>query len=417
LTDVELGRLLFAVVTLLLMALGCGRIFERFAMPHVIGEITGGLLLGPTVLGHFAPDAYKWVFKAFPNQTALLSAFYWLGLVLLMFVSGFRIQRELTRSDQRSVVIILIFSVVIPMLGGWHLTALIDSASMMNPKANPLAFHLVLAIAAAVTSIPFISRIFLDLGLMGTRFARIVLMTATLQDMVLWTALAIATGLDLGRTPDAGQIATVIATTIGFIGFAVVLGPPLLLWLGRRMPLHRDPSAYIGYALAVCFALTAIASLLSINVVFGALLAGVVIGSLPHEPLAQAKQHITDLAVWFFVPIYFAVVGQKIDLPNQFDLWLTVAFIVASSALKFLSVATALRFTGKPLITAINYGVAMNTRGGPGIVLASVALEFNIITEAFFVTLVLASVITSLFTGTWLRWMLKRGYPVGDTES
>ena len=52
--------------------------------------------------------------------------------------------------------------------------------------------------------------------------------------------------------------------------------------------------------------------------------------------------------------------------------------------------------------------------GGPGIVLASVALGFNIITDAFFVTLVAASIITSLFTGAWLRWMLKRGYPVAD---
>jgi Kef-type K+ transport system membrane component KefB len=413
-TDIELGRLLFALVALLVIALACGRLFERIGLPHVIGEIGGGLVLGPTVLGHIAPDVHKWIFRAFPAQETLLSAFYWLGLILLMFVAGFRIQRELTSGDLRSVVIILVSSVVFPMLGGWYFTALIDAGRMMHPQANPVSFHLVLAIAAAVTSIPFISRIFLDLGLLGTRFAKIVLMTATLQDLVLWTALAIATGLNSGQSPDAAHIAIVVTTTAAFIGISVLAGPPLLLWIGRRLPIQRDAASFVGYALGLCFALTAAASLLSINVVFGSLLAGVVIGSLPHEPLAEAKRRITDLAIWFFVPIYFAIVGLKLDLPNHFDLWLTVAFIVASSVLKFLSVALALWLTGKPLMTAINYGVAMNTRGGPGIVLASVALGFNIINEAFFVTLVAASVITSLFTGAWLRWMLKRGYPVAD---
>lgn len=416
-SDVELGRLLLGLVSLLMMALAFGRLFERLSMPHVVGEIVGGLLLGPSLLGLFLPDVHAWIFKAFPAQGALLAAFYWIGLILLMFVAGFRVQRELTSGDWRSVSVMLISSIVFPMLGGWYLTLLIDQSRMMAPGANPLSFHLVLAIGTAVTSIPVISRIFLELNLMSTRFAKVVLMTATLQDLVLWTALAIATGLNTGRSADGARLGIVIATTVFFIGLSIVLGPPLLRWMGRHMPIKRDTSALVGYALLVCFALTAVASLLEINVVFGALVAGIVVGTLPAKQLDDVKQRISDVALWFFVPIYFAIVGLRIDLPNQFDLQMVVVFILVSSALKFLSVGIALRFAGKPWLTAINYGVAMNTRGGPGIVLASVALAFQIITESFFVTLVMASIVTSLFTGVWLRILVRRGYSFGSAAA
>ncbi len=378
-------------------------------MPHVVGEIIGGLLLGPSVLGLIAPDAFSWVFKAFPAQAALLSGFYWIGLILLMFVAGFSVQRELTVADRKIVGVMLVSSIVFPMLGGWHLTALIDPARMMNANANQISFHLVLAIGAAVTSIPFISRIFIDLSLMTTRFAKVVLMTATLQDLVLWTALAVATAANTSKAIDVAHFGIVITTTVAFLTVVIIFGPGALLWLGRLLPIKRDPSAYVGYALVVCFALTAAASFLGINVVFGALVAGIIIGSLPNVPFKDVKQRISDLALWFFVPIYFAMVGTKLDLLHQFDWEMTVIFILASSALKMLSVAIALRLTGTDTATSLNYGVAMNTRGGPGIVLASIAFEFGIITESFFVTLVLASIITALFTGVWLRLILRRG--------
>lgn len=408
-SDLELGRLLLSLVTLLVVALAFGRAFERLGMPNVIGEIIGGLALGPTLLGYVSPDLYAWMFRGFSAQAAVLSGFYWIGLILLMFVAGFNVQRELTGADRKTVAVMLISSTIFPMLGGWYLPALLDASRMMNADASPISFHLVLAIGTAVTSIPFVSRIFIDLGLMTTRFAKVVLMTATLQDLLLWTALAVATALNSSKNFDLTHIGVVIVTTLIFIGLAIAFGPATLLWVGRRLPIHRSPSSYVGYALIVCFALAALASFLNVNVVFGALVAGVIIGSLPNLPLSDVRQRISDVALWFFVPLYFAMVGAKLDLIHQLDLRMALIFLLASSALKMLSVGLALRFTGTSGAMALNFGVAMNTRGGPGIVLASVAFEFGIITESFFITLILASILTSLFTGAWLKLMLRRG--------
>ena len=62
----------------------------------------------------------------------------------------------------------------------------------------------------------------------------------------------------------------------------------------------------------------------------------------------------------------------------------------------------------------MNLAVAMNARGGPGIVLATVALELGIINENFFTTLISLSLATSLITGVWLKYIINKGLPLLD---
>ena len=52
--------------------------------------------------------------------------------------------------------------------------------------------------------------------------------------------------------------------------------------------------------------------------------------------------------------------------------------------------------------------IAMNARGGPGIVLASTAYAAGIINQTFFVSLVMLSVVTSLAAGSWLERVADR---------
>jgi Kef-type K+ transport system membrane component KefB len=158
----------------------------------------------------------------------------------------------------------------------------------------------------------------------------------------------------------------------------------------------------------VCLFFVAAASLLGVNVVFGALVAGLVIGRFPSPHLAPVKQRIADIAIWFFVPIYFALVGVRLDLAHQVDWALASGFVAATTAVKLASVMLAARAAAVAWGRALDYAVAMNTRGGPGIVLASVAHAAGIIDDRMFTALVLASILTSLATGLWFRWRLAR---------
>lgn len=411
--DFELSRLFFAMVLLLAAAHGFGYLFQRLlGFPKVIGEIVGGLILGPTVFGFLFPVAHAWIFDAFPSERQLLSVIYWIGLVLLMFISGLEIQKSVSKPDRRLILAILCGATVVPFVMGWFAPLLYDFSPFMGLKGNPLSLTIVIAIAIAVTSIPVISKIFLELGIIETRFAKIVLATATIEDVLLWVALAIATGLVNGETLSVSGIVSKVLITVAFFAAALLALPRLFELAGRsRLNLFMRSSA-TGYALLVCFLFAAVAGVLNVNIIFGAFLAGVVVGMNPDEKIANVKQHISEIGLGFFIPIYFAMVGLKLDLIRHFDPAFFLAFMLFAVAVKTLGTVGAAKLAGQDWFSSFNLGVAMNARGGPGIVLATVAFDLGIINESFFTTLVLIAIVTSLAAGYWLRFVLARRWPL-----
>ena len=400
--DSELARFFLSMVLLLVGALAGSRLFERLRMPRVIGEIVGGMAFGPSMLGLISRDAHEWLFAGFPAQAALLSAFYWFGLVLLMFTAGFNMQAEGAGGSRRIVSALIVGALVVPFALGYASAPLFGETQ----RGDAFAFKLVMAIGFAVTSIPVLSRIFLDLGMMGTCFARNIMGAAMIQDLVLWTVLAVATAVQQGGAADAAGVGRVIAITIAFVLASLAFAPAAMRAMRRQIFGKFSEASLTGYTMSLCLVFVAAASLLEVNIVFAALVAGLVMTRFPSSLLARVKQHITDISIWFFVPLYFALVGLRLDLAHQLNAPLTLFFIVASTAIKLVSCTTAAKVGGADWAGAIDYGIAMNTRGGPGIVLASVALAAGIIDERMFTALVAASILTALGTGIWLRWRL-----------
>ena len=199
-----------------------------------------------------------------------------------------------------------------------------------------------------------------------------------------------------------------VAITLGFVLASLYFAPAGMRLMRRWLFGKFSEASLTGYSMLLCLVFVAAASLLSVNIVFAALVAGLVMARLTSRQLVAVKQHIADMAIWFFVPIYFAVVGQKLDLAQQFDGGLTLLFIGASTAIKLASCTLSAWSANASWARAFDYGVAMNTRGGPGIVLASVAHAAGIIDARMFTALVLASILTSFATGLWLRWRLVR---------
>ena len=183
---------------LLVSAHTCGYLFARFRQPPVIGEIVGGILLGPTLLERVWPSAYDWLFPSTGAVPAVLGAVYQLGLLLLMFTAGTQMRGLISRSSTRVVGSVAVAGLVVPFLVGVIAFTAIDFTRFEGTAQNRTALLLVFAIAIAVTSIPVISRIMLDLGLLQTRFARIVLSVAVIEDVVLYVVLAVAIGIVSG---------------------------------------------------------------------------------------------------------------------------------------------------------------------------------------------------------------------------
>src|SRR5580704_11883280 len=208
--DVDLARLLIALAVLLLAAQGVGSLFARFRQPAAIGEIVGGILLGPTLLGLVAPRVQQWIFPATGPSAAALGAVYQLGLLLLMFAAGAEMRRLLQRDAVRPVGLIASLGLVVPFALGLGLVAALGTSDYIGTAGNRTALVLVFGMAIAVTSIPVISRIMHDIGLLGTRFARIVLSVAVIEDIVLYVVLAVAVRLVQGPGREAFGLPTAL---------------------------------------------------------------------------------------------------------------------------------------------------------------------------------------------------------------
>ncbi|MEI6437271.1 MAG: cation:proton antiporter [Candidatus Omnitrophota bacterium] len=416
LSNWELTRLFLLVGLLLAAAHFFGYIFYKCKLPKVIGEIFGGFLLGKTVLGYFNPDIYLRLFDAFKEEGKLFSVFYWLGLIMLMFISGFEIQKSFDRDDKKIITAIVLGSTVIPFTAGFIVPACCGVAPFMGPKGNVLALQLIFGTAVAITAIPVIAKIFLDLNIMRTRFAKIVLTAATVHDVVLWCVLAIATGLVSTQAVAPVQIVSTVLVTAVFFGLSLMVMPRIVKFSNVLKYNLLIKSSVAGYALILCFIFVTLASVLRVNIVFGAFLAGIVVGFMPDEQFEKGRAHIKEIALAFFIPLYFAIVGSRIDLIHCFDLKLFLGVMFFATLCVTAGTLLAARTVTRDWLSGVNLAVAMNTRGAVGIVVATIALDSGIINELFFVTLVLMAIVTTALTGYWLRYVLSRGWELFKIE-
>jgi len=418
----DLARFFLAVALLLVLAHLLGSAFALLRQPRVIGEILGGLLLGPTVLGLAAPQVTLIPSSGAPG--AGLGVLGELGLLLLMFLSGREALAYRSAGRRRTVLIVTLTGLALPLAVGLAAAQLVDSTGFIGAHGNRTTFALVFGMGIAVTSIPVISRIMLDLGILHTRFARITLSVAVLEDVVLYVALAVILGLAgsasggvfglwslfHNQSTTATTVYYVLASLV-FLGVFMPLGRPIFAALANsryNLIERRSPAAF---RLIFLLLLVLACVFLGINPIFGAVLAGAAAaGADTHCPdetrRAEAERSwdaIKRFSLALFIPLYFAIVGVQLDLVHHFPVWFFLGFLLLGCVAKAASVWLGARLAGESNRSATHLGVALNARGGPGIVLATVTLSAGVINEDFFTTLVVLSIVTSQFAGLWLQ--------------
>jgi Kef-type K+ transport system membrane component KefB len=329
-----------------------------------------------------------------------------------MFLSGAETQQLFTRDERREVGWLAIVGTGLPFVLGLAFAPWLIGPVLAGPNGNRLSLTTILAVGVAVTSVPVVSKIFADLKILHTRFARLVLGVAVLEDIVLWLALAVATALAGQAVLHPRQMAGHLLTTVAFF----VLGLTLLPRLVKRINKYRfnvvAQQSPVAYAIAVLLTYCVLAGALGVSLVFAAFLAGFAVVHKKRRLFADALEAIGKFSFAFFIPVYFALVGLKLDLIRGLSLKMMAAFIIGSCVVKIASVSLAGRCAGFRGLDLINLAITTNARGGPGIVLASVAFDAGIISPRFYTTLVVAAVLTSQIAGAWLDYVLRKGWPL-----
>ena len=405
---------LTSILLLLLLLVGLAHLFGYFFVkirqPKVVGEIFAGIVLGPAVIGHLHFAAK--LTEIAKHQASVLNFVYWLGLLLLMFLSGAETRQLFSRDERREVGWLTIVGTGIPFLLALSLGHWLVRPSLSGPTGNQISLIIVLAVGVAVTSVPVVSKIFSDLKILHTRFARIVLGVAVLEDIVLWLALAVATALSGKTVLNPHQIAYHLISTIIFFGLGLTLIPRAVKRINKSRFNILAQQSPVGYAIGVLLCYCVVAGALEVSVVFAAFLAGFAVVHKKRQLFAEALDSIGKVSFAFFIPVYFAIVGLKLDLVHGLSWGMLAAFFFGSCAIKIISVCFAGRLAGFRGLSLINLSITTNARGGPGIVLASVAFDAGIISATFYTTLVLTAILTSQAAGAWLDFVLRKAWPL-----
>jgi Kef-type K+ transport system membrane component KefB len=428
LASLDLFHVLAALAALLAFAHLGGVVANRIGLPPMIGELTGGLLLGATVLGRVVPDVSQWLFEPpqgsepVPPLVPILGFCGQLGLLLLMFVGGLAMRRLVDHKDVRAVGWITGLGVLVPVATALVIFRFRDFDAYLGPAGSLPALHIVLIAALAVTSIPVITRIFIDLDLIDTRLARIVLSVAVLEDVLLYVGISLAVGMANGQSKADASIPSLLdMDPNGPLYITWHVGASLLLLVAASMSAAvlpsggsrgrtRNPIARrspLGWTVAFVCAVTLVAMLLGLAPIFGALVAGIAVANDDRPSFVVARREIESFAMATFIPIYFALVGVSLDLVDAFDWRLTVGLLILGTTVKFTATLIGARIAGEPPPMARALATSVNARGGPGIVLATTAIAAGIIDARTFTALVVLALATSAGAGAWLAWTLR----------
>lgn len=406
---------LTSILLLLLLLVGFAQLlgfaFAAMRQPKVVGEIAAGILLGPALLGRVKIAGFT-LATISAHHANILNFVYWLGLLLLMFLSGAETRELFSRQERREVSWLTIVGTGLPFALGLLFGPKLVGPAIEGPNGNRISLVIILAVGVAVTSVPVISKIFADLKILNTRFARLVLGVAVLEDIVLWAALAVATAMAGQAVLHPKQMAYHLLATIAFFVLGLTLLPRAVKRFNKARFNVLAQQSPVAYVIAVLFAYCVLAGALDVSLVFAAFLAGFAVVHKKRRLFADALEAIGKISFAFFIPVYFAIVGLKLDLVRGFSWRMLLLFLVGSCLVKIVSVSLAGRLAGFRKLELINLALTTNARGGPGIVLASVAFDAGIINAAFYTTLVLAAVITSQFAGAWLDYVLRKGLPL-----
>ena len=395
--------------TLLVTARVLGGALRAVGQPAVIGELAAGVLLGPSVLGHLAPALHQWLFPDDPLQRALLSGPSWIGVFLLLILTGSETDLALIRRLGQATARVAVGSLLLPVLAGIAL-GLALPGEFVGEGAPREVFALFMGTALGISALPVIAKILSDLDMMRRNIAQVLLAAAMADDIAGWILLGMVAGLAQSGSLDAGRLLFTIAGLGLFLFLAFGVGQRLVDALLRGVLVRRwGSSATLTAALLVALAAGSATHAIGLEAVFGAFIAGIVLGrSRFHDP--EVFGQLDGVTRSFFAPLFFATAGLRVDLGLLRDpevLGWGLVVLAAASFSKAGGAYLGARLAGLPRREGLALGVGLNARGAVEIVVATVGLSIGVLNPSSYALVVLLAIVTSMMAPPLLRLVIR----------
>lgn len=398
-----------ALVVLLGTARGLGALAQRLGQPPVVGELAAGVLVGPTVFGRVLPDVAGWLFTGDPVPSAMLLAVAWLGIVLLLLVTGFETDLGLLRRLGRPAVSLSTGSLVVPLAMGFGLGWVMPEV-FWGENAGRLGFALFVSVALSISALPVIAKILADMNLMRRNFGQLTIAAGMVNDLVGWLLLGAVIGVFTAGSFDAGALAISFGLVLAFLVGALTIGQRFADGVLRQARRVGGFGAALSATLFITFVFGAITQALGVEAVLGALIAGIILGRSRYQR-SDVKRSIEVIGNEVFAPIFFAAAGLYVDLAVLLEpqalLWMVIVLAVATVS-KVVGTLLGGRLSGLSTMESWAASIGLNARGGMGIVMAIVGLSLGALGETSYAMIVLLSVATSMAAPPFLRPVLRR---------
>jgi Kef-type K+ transport system membrane component KefB len=378
-----------------------GVLFRRAGQPPVIGEVVGGILLGPSFLGLLSPETYRFLL---PSEIApLLSVVAQIGVIIYMFLIGLELNPELLRNRVKATLVISTSSILLPFLLGVGLAVFIyDELSPSNVPFTP--FALFLGLSMSVTAFPVLARILNDIGLARTPLGTIALTCAAFEDIAAWCLLAFVVGF---VNAAAGSALFVAVLTVGFASLMLVVVRPIIARLVAGLEERSPTQGNVAVVLVGLLMSAWTTEVIGIHAVFGAFIFGVII---PHQSsLARTLHQNLESLTILLLPAFFAFTGMRTEiglLSGRYE-WVVCAIIIAVATTgKWGGALVGARLTALSWRESSALGVLVNTRGLMELIVLNVGLELGVISQTLFTMMVLMALVTTIATTPLLRRIL-----------
>tara|TARA_R110002020_G_scaffold427958_2_gene637415 strand:+ start:17849 stop:19117 length:1269 start_codon:yes stop_codon:yes gene_type:complete len=409
--------LLFIIQILVLLGVArtLGVICESIKIPALAGEILAGVILGPTLLGRVSPDLQNMLFPDSEPQYIMLETVSWLGVFFLLLSSGFHVNVGHALRSGRASILIGIVGVLFPIAIGYPIFSSYDPI-YWGEAATGITFPLFLSVACSITAISVVARALGDLGINKTPQASLALSACAINDIFGWLLFTVVMSMVTAHAMGVMELGGRALLVIAFIIVSIAVGAKVLNFALKRVEGTSLPQPAAAQTLIVSVGLLcgAITQWMGIYAILGFFLAGTMAGSAKRVT-EELRNSVSDTLHAIFVPLFFATLGIKIDFLVGLELWPTVIFCIVAILGKFIGAWLGAKLGKQSQQTSILMGLIFIPGGAMEIVVATLAIELELIGQAIFVAIVFSALLSSILAGPLIGIQARR-MGIGKTE-
>jgi Kef-type K+ transport system membrane component KefB len=406
-TPAEWTVLSLHIAALLATAIAMGGLARRLGIPAVVGEIAGGLLLGPTLLGRVAPDLFAWLFPPTGPVASARGAIARVGMLFFIVTIGLDISLSELRRSGRKALLVGTVGTLVPLVLGFVMCYAFPGVIGVTDR-DRFATALFMGSILSLSANPVIARILMDMGLFRSDIGRTIMAATLVDDLVGWGLFAVILAEFAPRAAGSGSGVAVLAAAAALLGGIIIAGrfvlPPLLRWARERLPY---PAGSISCILALALVAAAGSEHLGLHSFLGAFVMGIALAGI-YEQQPEPFRIIGEFAFAAFTPIFFVSMAISSDFVAGFDAGLVALVTLVAFLGKIAGVYAGGRIAGMGSRQALAVGCGLNARGILGIMMAAAARDAGLIDLRLFVACVLMCVFTTMAAGPALGMLVGR---------